>query len=91
MIEILFLIILKIFFSIFIFPNVILALRAMMFYISTIHAKRDQTARPTSEKRNQSKFFVIIVKTFKLLKLFVLLNLLKIHKYRLFSKCVKYF
>ena len=62
MIEILFLIILKIFFSIFIFPNVILALRAMMFYISTIHAKRDQTARPTSEKRNQSKFFVIHVK-----------------------------
>ena len=57
MIEILFLIILKIFFSIFIFSNVILALRAMMFYISTIHAKRDQTARPTSEKRNQSKFF----------------------------------
>ena len=57
MIEILFLIILKIFFSIFIFPNVILALRAIMFYISTIHAKRDQTARPTSEKRNQSNFF----------------------------------
>ena len=85
MIEILFLIILKIFFSIFIFPNVILALRAMMFYISTIHAKRDQTARPTSEKRNQSKFFVIHVKN-TILKLFVLFHLLKIHiLYRLFS------
>ena len=85
MIEILFRIILEIFFSIFIFPNVILALRAMMFYISTIHAKRDQTARPTSEKRNQSKFFVIHVKN-TILKLFVLFHLLKIHiLYRLFS------